>query len=550
MKPNRLFSVFATLALFLSSAGFVAMAQQPASKSSKSDSSAVSGGELQLTNLLAQARRSRRAPFFLMPESLYANASEPPSNIAPAAAGPSLTVTGSGTLGRLTKWMGFTSNNSVIGDSTIYEDKFGMVGIGTDSPTSKLTVAGVIESTGGFKFPDGSVKTSPGVSHDVTLTGDGAAAPLGVAVPLVLAGAVSSGTLAMPNGIIKATNTMNGGDGVIAVAGDSASGTCCGGIGVHAFGGKANGGGLNVGGTGVFGEGGSSVAGVGGIGVTGFGGRSSGDPGGAGGVFQGGEGDNDTGGEGVVASGGLTSFGSGLGGVGVRASGGTSNNGGSGVRAAGGISTGVGNPGGIGIEAFGGTGGAGGAVGLAGKFNGNVQVTGTLSKGGGAFKIDHPLDPENKYLYHSFVESPDMMNIYNGNISTDENGDAVVELPEYFGALNKDFRYQLTVVGTFAQAIVAEKIRGNRFRIKTSAPNVEVSWQVTGIRNDAFARKSRIPVEEDKVETERGYYLHPEAFGQPEEKSVNRARDSERMKQLREGRLEAERMRMHQPNRP
>jgi len=220
------------------------------------------------------------------------------------------------------------------------------------------------------------------------------------------------------------------------------------------------------------------------------------------------------------------------------------------VRAAGGISTGVGNPGGIGIEAFGGTGGAGGAVGLAGKFNGNVQVTGTLSKGGGAFKIDHPLDPENKYLYHSFVESPDMMNIYNGNISTDENGDAVVELPEYFGALNKDFRYQLTVVGTFAQAIIADKIRGNRFRIKTSAPNVEVSWQVTGIRNDAFARKNRIPVEEDKLQTERGYYLHPEAFGQPEEKSINQARDTERMKQLREGRLEAERMRMHQPNRP
>ena len=45
---------------------------------------------------------------------------------------------------------------------------------------------------------------------------------------------------------------------------------------------------------------------------------------------------------------------------------------------------------------------------------GNLDVTGTISKGGGTFKIDHPLDPTNKYLYHSFVESPDMMNIYNG----------------------------------------------------------------------------------------------------------------------------------------
>jgi hypothetical protein len=41
----------------------------------------------------------------------------------------------------------------------------------------------------------------------------------------------------------------------------------------------------------------------------------------------------------------------------------------------------------------------------------NLQVDGTVSKGGGSFRIDHPLDAANKYLSHSFVESPDMMNI-------------------------------------------------------------------------------------------------------------------------------------------
>ena len=51
---------------------------------------------------------------------------------------------------------------------------------------------------------------------------------------------------------------------------------------------------------------------------------------------------------------------------------------------------------------------------------GNVDVIGTLSKGGGSFKIDHPLDPANKYLYHSFVESPDMKNMYDGNVTTDD----------------------------------------------------------------------------------------------------------------------------------
>jgi hypothetical protein len=151
-------------------------------------------------------------------------------------------------------------------------------------------------------------------------------------------------------------------------------------------------------------------------------------------------------------------------------------------------------------------------------------VTGTLTKGGGSFKIDHPLDPENKYLYHSFVESPDMMNVYNGNVVTDSKGDSVVELPEWFGALNRDYRYQLTVLGQFAQAIVSKQVEGNRFSIKTDKPNVEVSWQVTGIRQDAFANANRIPVEEDKPAEERGLYLHAEARGAPRSRGIQHAR--------------------------
>ena len=163
-----------------------------------------------------------------------------------------------------------------------------------------------------------------------------------------------------------------------------------------------------------------------------------------------------------------------------------------------------------------------GNAGTAGYFAGKVHVTGTLSKGGGSFKIDHPLDPENKYLYHSFIESPDMMNIYNGNVTTDENGYAEVTLPEWFDALNRDFRYQLTVIGQFAQAIVGEEIRDNRFVIRTDKPDVKVSWQVTGIRQDPFANEYRIPVEEDKPEDERGMYLHPQAYGQPLDLQIGR----------------------------
>ncbi|MBI5020826.1 MAG: hypothetical protein HZB59_05265 [Ignavibacteriales bacterium] len=160
-------------------------------------------------------------------------------------------------------------------------------------------------------------------------------------------------------------------------------------------------------------------------------------------------------------------------------------------------------------------------VGYAGYFAGRVHVSGTLSKSAGSFKIDHPIDPENKYLSHSFVESPDMMNIYNGNIVTDATGKAVVSLPEYFEALNMDYRYQLTAIGSFAQAIISKKVQNNQFEIATSLPNVEVSWQVTGIRNDAYAKKNRIPNVEDKESVNRGKYLNPESFNLPATRGID-----------------------------
>ena len=155
-----------------------------------------------------------------------------------------------------------------------------------------------------------------------------------------------------------------------------------------------------------------------------------------------------------------------------------------------------------------------------GNFAGNLHVSGNLSKAGGSFKIDDPIDPANKFLYHSFVESPDMMNVYNGNIATDGNGLATVVLPDYFEALNRDFRYQLTVMGQFAQAIVDQEMAGNRFVIRTSKPNVKVSWQVTGIRQDPWANAHRIPNEETKPASDRGYYLHPELYGARQDRSI------------------------------
>jgi hypothetical protein len=163
-------------------------------------------------------------------------------------------------------------------------------------------------------------------------------------------------------------------------------------------------------------------------------------------------------------------------------------------------------------------------TGHAGYFSGNVNVTGTITKGTSLFRIDHPLDPENRYLLHAAVESPEQLNIYSGTVVTDTEGTAVVELPEYFEALNTDFRYQLTVIGDFARAVVSGEVRDNRFSIATDRPEVKVSWQVSGVRQDRYARANPVVVEEEKSEEERGTYLYPEAWGKPLSAGVDHAR--------------------------
>jgi len=161
--------------------------------------------------------------------------------------------------------------------------------------------------------------------------------------------------------------------------------------------------------------------------------------------------------------------------------------------------------------------------GWAAVLDGKVRVVGNLEKAGGGFKIDHPRDPADMYLNHSFVESSEMKNVYDGVERLDDDGAAWVELPEWFEALNKDFRYQLTAIGEAAPEMhVAEEISDNRFRIAGGKAGMKVCWQVSGIRSDPWAEANPMVVEENKPEEERGRYIQPDLYGAPEEQRIMR----------------------------
>lgn len=140
----------------------------------------------------------------------------------------------------------------------------------------------------------------------------------------------------------------------------------------------------------------------------------------------------------------------------------------------------------------------------AGYFDGDVEVTGAVTRSASASRIDHPLDPENRWLTHAGVESPDRKSVYDGTVVLDAHGEATVVLPAYVSTLNADFRYQLTCIGGHAPVYVAREIREGRFRIAGGRAGLKVSWQVTGVRRDDYSRAHPVEVETAKSGDERG----------------------------------------------
>lgn len=390
---------------------------------------------------------------------------------------------------------GFFLYDITSGATRLFVTAAGQLGIGTSTPSERLQVVGTIHSTtGGFKFPDGTTQTTAATGGgSLTLPFSGSTSSSSGAFVVTQTNSVvlqadptfASAQTNIPAAIVgKASATSNTAAGVAgfssnlgpAVVGWNGSTTGTQGEAQGVIGISENPIGIGVDGSA------NAVSGTG-TGVRGWAYSANGigvhggnEVGGLAGKFDGQ----------VQIQGALTLNNQ------IQRSGGGA------VTLAGGLQVPSG----------------GAAITGASSITGNLSVSGTLSKGGGSFKIDHPLDPANKYLYHSFVESPDMMNIYNGMVTLDAKGEAWITMPEWFQALNMDFRYQLTPIGNPGQRIlyIAEEIQGNRFKIAGGKPNAKVSWQVTGVRQDAFARENRIQVEVPKPPQEQGTYLYPQGF--------------------------------------
>jgi len=124
--------------------------------------------------------------------------------------------------------------------------------------------------------------------------------------------------------------------------------------------------------------------------------------------------------------------------------------------------------------------------------NGGVVVTGSLSKGSGSFRIDHPLPAktETHHLVHSFVEAPQADNIYRGKVELVE-GSATVNIDTAAGMTEGTYVLLNTNTQCFTSnesgwTAVKGSVSGNTLTI-TAQDNTctdTISWMVVGERKD------------------------------------------------------------------
>ena len=163
-----------------------------------------------------------------------------------------------------------------------------------------------------------------------------------------------------------------------------------------------------------------------------------------------------------------------------------------------------------------------GVGGNAGVYSVDLMAT----SGSMVLEMDHPLDPKNKILKHYAMESPEVLNIYRGNINLDGNGEATVSLPEYFNSININYSYNLTPIGQQAPNLfIKEEVNGTgSFIISGGNANQKISWVVYAERNDLYMQRERENkpemVEVEKEGENKGKYLMPSLYNQPPEMGI------------------------------
>jgi hypothetical protein len=459
--------------------------------------------------------------FALAPSAGTSVATNPlkPTATQNISGGGSQSISGGGKPGYIPEWLGTTK----LGDSALFQSSAGNLGISTIAPAQKLEIDFgnmLVRGLNNFTKPGDTAHAYVGDSHHAIEAIFASGLAIGAyKVPEAIfiqdkTGNVGIGTTKPKSGILTTVATSPSVLGLSTIGWNAPSGS--GGSGSDAFhvaGGNADG---SEGGP----SGGTAIVANGGIGA----------------------------GTGVIASGGpgFDPFGN-NGGIGLIVTGGDGAVGGAGGRFTGGSTGHYGAGDGIDVSVGGGlqccadaghfSGPSDSSLGWAGNFGGDVNVSGAIFAGTKDFKIDHPLDPANKYLLHASVESSEMMNIYAGNVVLDGKGEATIQLPAWFEAVNGDFRYQLTAIGRPSPGLyVEQEISGNRFQIAGGTPGAKVSWQVTGVRHDAYAKANPLLVEKEKT-FERGYYIHPEFYGEPEERGIEWIRHPAFMKHVKETRM-------------
>jgi len=127
-----------------------------------------------------------------------------------------------------------------------------------------------------------------------------------------------------------------------------------------------------------------------------------------------------------------------------------------------------------------------------------------------------------------------VLNVYRGNAILNGQGQAIVELPNYFEDININFSYHLTPIGTHADVFVLEEVQDGKFSIGGGVEGMKVSWILYAERNDAYARTypEKKQVEIEKTERDQGKYLMPRLYGAEESEGVFKQVDPVEQKPL------------------